>query len=55
MGELRLVDKEGTPMIKDVMVRLDGTAADETRLAAAEIFPACSTGTSSGCFSMSCP
>jgi nucleotide-binding universal stress UspA family protein len=35
-GRPRLIVKEGRPMIKDVMVRLDGTDADETRLAAAE-------------------
>src|SRR6202030_4876189 len=32
----RSIDKGKSPMIKDVMVRLDGTAADEARLAAAE-------------------
>jgi hypothetical protein len=41
-------------MIKEVMVRLDGTAAEEARLAAAEYIPAYSTARSPGYFSTSC-
>ena len=37
-------------MIKDVMVWLDGSIADEVRLAAAETLPASSKATSSGCY-----